>query len=100
MKSIKDIISTVLEQNRLDSKNMNRYERFLNVLKLYAKDIEIRDFDFSNQILYVEVESTIYSNELNIRKKNIIKELNQYSRDKNDNITIKDIKILIKGRRY
>ena len=95
-KSIQGIISQVLANNNLDSENMSRYDRFLSVLKKYAKDIEIRDFQ--NSTLFVEVASTVYSNEINMRKRAIIKDLNQYSRDKNDNITVRDIKILIKGR--
>ncbi|MCP4481799.1 MAG: DUF721 domain-containing protein [bacterium] len=85
-----------MSNNHLDSAGMSRYDRFLTVLKRYAKAIEI--LDFSNGTLFLEVASTVYSNEITMRKFSIIKDLNQYSKDNNDNITVRNIKILVKGR--
>ena len=96
LKSIQSIIDQVLANSHLDSENMSRYDRFISVLKKYAKEIEIRDF--AKNTLFIEVVSTVYANEINMRKRAIIQDLNQYSRDRNDNILVKDLKILIKGR--
>jgi hypothetical protein len=72
---------------------MSEYDIIINLLQKYISSIE--DISLKDGILYLEVMSNIHRFELNVRKKQILMELNKL----NIRIKIKDLKIISKGQK-
>jgi urate oxidase len=99
MESIKNIIEKVFADKNIQYKNISIYDKILGVLRRYIPKIEEINLNQNNNknILEIEIESAVYRNEIQMRKSQILRDLD--SLDLGD-LKIKDIKILIKGRRY
>lgn len=76
-------------------KNLGLNEEFFTIMKVWQKEVGIEGVEivsYRNGIILAQTESSVASFELRLRKKEIIKKLNQYV----GNGLIKNIKIQIK----
>ncbi len=94
LNSIKNIIQNILANRGENAQN--KIDKIVGVFE----DFRIREVnivDYQAKILTIEIESSIYKNEIQIKKNNIINAINKLHLE---DISVSDIKILIKGRRY
>lgn len=98
MEQIKNIIEKVFADKNIQYKNISLYDNLLKVIRRYVPKID--EINLKDNVLLLEIESAVYRNEIQIRKSQILEEINSLDFLITENIKIKDIKILIKGRRY
>lgn len=98
MESIKNIIEKVFADKNIQYKNISIYDKILGVLRRYIPKIE--EINLKDGVLLLEIESAVYRNEIQMRKNQILQDINSLDFSDSGDIKIKDIKISIKGRRY
>ncbi len=92
MKSINSILTRNFLEKNFAPQNFNKYDKIHGILKKYIHDFN--NLKIEKSILFIELSSSIQKFEINARKSEIIKEINLFL-----NNAIKDIKILISGKR-
>jgi hypothetical protein len=98
MEQIKNIIEKVFADKNINYQKISVYDRILSVLRRYAQNIE--QINIKHNVLCIYIESAVYRNEIQMRKNQILEDLNSQEGFESEDTKIKDIKILIKGRRY
>lgn len=93
MKQINTILTKYFLEKNINCQKMSEYDIIINLLQKYIASIE--DISFKDGILSLEVMSNIHRFELNVRKKQILMELNKL----NIRTKIKDLKIITKGQK-
>jgi len=97
MEQIKNIIEKVFADKNIDYENINIYDNILAILRRYVKNIE--RIDLQKNVLSIYIDSTVYRNELQMRKLQILEDLNNSKNLILNEKKIKDIKFLNKGRK-